>query len=77
MIHQLKFFLNFLILQGKMNPALPLLIFGLTALVGGAICFILPETKDHNLKQTIQDGEEFMKQNIYKSAPWYVQFSGH
>ena len=57
-----------------MNPALPLLIFGVTSLVGGAICFVLPETKGQNLKQTIQDGEEFMKQNMYKSAPWCVHF---
>ena len=57
-----------------MNPALPLLIFGVTSLVGGAICFVLPETKGQNLKQTIQDGEEFMKQNMYKSAPWYAHF---
>ena len=55
-----------------MNIALPLLIFGITSLVGGVICFLLPETKDHNLKQTIQDGEVFMKQNMYKSAPWYL-----
>ena len=55
-----------------MNPAFPLLIFGVTSFIGGAIAFILPETKGQELKQTIEDGEVFMKENMYRSAPWWV-----
>lgn len=50
-----------------------MLIFGITSFIGGVVCFLLPETKGHPLTQTIEDGEEFMKQNMYKSAPWYEQ----
>ena len=55
--------------QSDVNPKLSLLIFGAMALIGGALVFVLPETRDQPMKQTIHEGEEFVRQNMCKIGP--------
>lgn len=43
---------------------LPPIIFGIIPLLGAILVFWLPETKGHNLPETIQDGENFGKKVI-------------
>ena len=53
-----------------MNPTLPLLLFGIGSVVSGIIALILPETKGEALKQTVEEGEMFMKKQFCNSFPW-------
>ncbi|XP_023557971.1 solute carrier family 22 member 13-like [Octodon degus] len=43
------------LLLGDYHMAIPMLIFGSTPIVAGALCFLLPETRGQSLKDTIQD----------------------
>ncbi|CAB0028581.1 unnamed protein product [Trichogramma brassicae] len=42
-------------------PWLPPLIFGIGPIVGAGLCFLLPETMNFELPETIEDGENFGK----------------
>ena len=55
--------------QSDVNPNLPLLIFGAMALIGGALVFVLPETRDQPMRQTVEEGEEFIRQNMCQFGP--------
>lgn len=46
---------------GNIGRALPLLLFGLTAIVAGALSQILPETKGRKLPDTIKDAEKMSR----------------
>ncbi|XP_066483593.1 solute carrier family 22 member 13-like [Tiliqua scincoides] len=37
-------------LLDKYHPAIPMVLFGITALIGGILCFFLPETRDKDLQ---------------------------
>lgn len=47
------------LLQAKTSVILPLLILGVTGILGGILALFLPETLDQDLPQTLQDGENF------------------
>lgn len=47
--------------QGKIKPWLPPVIFGIGPLLGAVLCFLLPETMNCKLPETIEDGENFGK----------------
>lgn len=49
----------FIVYLSVISPELPLLILGIVGIFGGALCLFLPETLDHELPQTLRDGEEF------------------
>lgn len=49
----------FVVYLSVISPDLPLLILGAVGVFGGALCLFLPETLDHELPQTLKDGEEF------------------
>ena len=55
--------------QSDISRELPLLIFGAMALLGGVLVFVLPETRDQPMRQTVYDGEEFVRQNICQFGP--------
>ena len=48
-------------LQGKIQPWLPPVIFGVGPLVGASLCLLLPETMNCKLPDTLEDGENFGK----------------
>ena len=47
--------------QSDIDRLIPLLIFGAAALLAGILALLLPETKDKNLPETLEDGENFGK----------------
>ncbi|BFF99404.1 organic cation transporter protein [Drosophila madeirensis] len=49
----------FVVYLANISPALPLIILGLLGIVGGLLSLLLPETLNHDLPQTLSDGEEF------------------
>lgn len=49
----------FVVYLSVISPDLPLLILGVFGVIGGVLCLFLPETLDHELPQTLKDGEEF------------------
>ncbi|KAK9744821.1 Sugar transporter [Popillia japonica] len=49
----------FIVYLANISPSLPLLILGILGVVGGILALFLPETLDHELPQTLQDGENF------------------
>ena len=60
----------FLFFQISVHKALPLVIFGASAFIAGGVTFILPETKGQTLKQTVEEGETFMKENMCQVYNW-------
>lgn len=42
---------------------LPPLIFGISPLIGAAMCYLLPETVDCELPDTLEEAEEFGKKS--------------
>lgn len=51
------------------SKALPLLILGVTGIVGGLFCLFLPESLNCELPQTMEDGEQFGKDQKFWSFP--------
>ncbi|XP_002026430.2 organic cation transporter protein [Drosophila persimilis] len=49
----------FVVYLANISPALPLIILGLLGIFGGLLSLLLPETLNHDLPQTLTDGEEF------------------
>lgn len=49
----------FVVYLTYISTLLPLIILGILGIAGGLMCLLLPETLDHDLPQTLQDGEEF------------------
>lgn len=54
--------------MGKIKPWLPPVIFGIGPLLGAVLCFLLPETMNCKLPETIEDGENFGKKQIGEST---------
>lgn len=52
----------FVVYIAIISPILPLLLLGVFGIVGGFLALLLPETLDKDLPQTLQDGEEFGKE---------------
>ncbi|XP_011305803.1 organic cation transporter protein [Fopius arisanus] len=52
----------FVVYIAIISPILPLLLLGVFGIVGGILALLLPETLDKDLPQTLQDGEEFGKE---------------
>ncbi|XP_075168893.1 carcinine transporter-like [Haematobia irritans] len=51
----------FVVYLSNIATVLPLIILGFLGILGGLLCLLLPETVDRVLPQTLQDGEEFGK----------------
>lgn len=49
----------FVVYLSYLSPDLPLLVLGFMGIIGGILTLFLPETLDHELPQTLKDGEEF------------------
>jgi OCT family organic cation transporter-like MFS transporter 4/5 len=56
-----RIIIPFITFLGAEMVALPLLIMGIIAVLGGLISLRLPETLHHRLPQTLDEGEEFGK----------------
>lgn len=64
------FFSNHVIIfQANFNPSFPLLVLGVMGIIGGILTLFLPETMDQELPQTLQDGEEFGKDQKFFDFP--------
>lgn len=59
----------FVVYLEKFDASLPLFILGLIGIIGGLLSLFLPETLDQELPQTLQDGEEFGKDQKFLSFP--------
>ncbi|KZC09853.1 Organic cation transporter protein [Dufourea novaeangliae] len=51
----------FVVYLAIVSPVLPLLVLGVIGIAGGLVTLFLPETLDKDLPQTLQDGENFGK----------------
>lgn len=51
----------FVVYLAVVSPILPLFLLGILGILGGILSLFLPETLDKDLPQTLQDGEEFGK----------------
>lgn len=49
----------FVVYLDFVSPVLPLLVLGTLGILGGILSLLLPETLDQDLPQTLQDGEDF------------------
>lgn len=47
------------LVTGQFGRALPLIVFGATTVIGGLMCFALPETLDKPLPETLEDAVDF------------------
>lgn len=51
----------FIVYLAVVSPILPLLLLGIFGIIGGVLALFLPETLNQELPQTLQDGEDFGK----------------
>ena len=65
----------FVVYLAVISPALPLLILGILGIVGGGLSLFLPETLDKDLPQTLQDGEEFGKDQGIWDMPCLMKYA--
>ena len=65
LIHIMGYFASILapyvVYLDVLSSILPLLVLGILGIVGGVMTLFLPETLDKDLPQTLQDGEDFGK----------------
>lgn len=59
----------FVVYLGEINAMLPLLILGLLGILGGLLSLLLPETLDQELPQTLEDGENFGRNQKFWDMP--------
>lgn len=59
----------FVVYLAQIQQNLPLIILGIMGVVGGCLALFLPETLDKELPQTLQDGEEFGKDQRFFEFP--------
>lgn len=59
----------FVVYLAQIQQNLPLIILGFVGVIGGCISLLLPETLDKELPQTMQDGEEFGKDQRFFEFP--------
>ena len=57
------------ILKARFNSSLPLTVLGLLALIGAVMALMLPETLGAILPDTIEDGENFGKDQSFWDFP--------
>ncbi|XP_063632710.1 organic cation transporter protein-like [Cydia splendana] len=61
----------FVVYLATVSQELPLLILGVLGIVGGLLCLFLPETMDTEMPQTLQDGENFGKDQKFWDNPCF------
>uniref|UniRef100_A0A2A4K3T5 Major facilitator superfamily (MFS) profile domain-containing protein n=1 Tax=Heliothis virescens TaxID=7102 RepID=A0A2A4K3T5_HELVI len=61
----------FVVYLANISQDLPLLILGVLGVVGGLLCLFLPETMDTEMPQTLQDGENFGKDQRFWDNPCF------
>lgn len=59
----------FVVYLAQVQQSLPLIILGFMGVAGGCLSLLLPETLDKELPQTLQDGEEFGKDQKFFEFP--------
>nr|XP_018897322.1 PREDICTED: organic cation transporter protein-like [Bemisia tabaci] len=59
----------FIVYLGVLSPTLPFLVLGVFGIVGGFLALLLPETLNKDLPQTLADGEEFGKDQVFLEFP--------
>ncbi|XP_065335595.1 organic cation transporter protein-like [Cloeon dipterum] len=59
----------FVVYLGNVSPSLPFIVLGGMAIVGGFLALFLPETLNHELPLTLQDGEDFGKDQKFLEFP--------
>lgn len=55
--------------KATISQTLPLIILGILGIIGGALCLFLPETLGEELPQTLNDGENFGKDQQFWEFP--------
>ncbi|CAG4948732.1 unnamed protein product [Parnassius apollo] len=61
----------FVVYLANVSQELPLLILGVLGVLGGLLCLFLPETMDTEMPQTLQDGENFGKDQKFWDNPCF------
>ncbi|XP_013176005.1 PREDICTED: organic cation transporter protein isoform X1 [Papilio xuthus] len=61
----------FVVYLANISQDLPLLILGVLGVMGGLLCLFLPETMDTEMPQTLQDGENFGKDQKFWDNPCF------
>ncbi|XP_063698988.1 carcinine transporter-like isoform X2 [Culicoides brevitarsis] len=59
----------FVVYLANFSTSLPLIVLGIVGIVGGLFCLYLPESLNCELPQTMEDGEEFGKDQKFWSFP--------
>lgn len=59
----------FIVYLANISPEIPLILLGLIGIFGGSLALFLPETLDQVLPQTLNDGENFGRDQRFLSFP--------
>lgn len=59
----------FIVYLANISPHIPLILLGLIGIFGGTLALFLPETLDQVLPQTLNDGEDFGRNQRFLSFP--------